>query len=125
MSVTQKISSLWIVILFNMVFADVLSFMSPGFIAQVTTGVIDGISITPMFLVVAAVFIQIPIAMVYFTRALSRRASCRCNFVAVGVTILFVVGGGSVMPHYIFFASVEVLALLYIAYLAWGMASES
>ncbi|WP_424984129.1 DUF6326 family protein [Maritalea sp. S77] len=119
MSVSEKISTLWIVVMFNMVFADVLSFISPGFLAEASTGVIDGITITPMFILLAAIFAQIAIVMIFLSRALPRR-SCRiANWVAVVLTILFVVGGGSLAPHYILFASVEVLAMLYIAYLAW------
>jgi hypothetical protein len=125
MSVTQKIAALWIVVLFNMAFADILSFISPGFVAQVSTGAIDGITITPMFLLIAAVFIQIPIAMMFLTRVLRPRVNRLCNLVAVVLTVLFVVGGGSLMPHYIFMASIEVIALIYIAVLAWGMRSDA
>lgn len=125
MSVTEKISTLWIVVMFNMVFADVLSFISPGFLAEAATGVIDGIEITPMFILLAAIFIEIAIAMIFLSRVLPRK-SCRiANWVAVVVTILFVVGGGSLAPHYILFASIEVLAMLYIAYLAWTWPAES
>lgn len=115
----NKISSLWVVVMFNMAFADILSFMDPDFLTQIATGTIDGVTITPMFLLMAAVFVEIAIVMIFLTRALGRRASRTTNFVAVAVTILFVVGGGSLKPHYIFFASVEVIAMLYIAYLAW------
>lgn len=125
MSVTQKIAALWIVVLFNMAFADILSFISPGFVAQVSTGAIDGITITPMFLLIAAVFIQIPIAMMFLTWVLRPRVNRLCNLVAVVLTVLFVVGGGSLMPHYIFMASIEVIALIYIAVLAWGMRSDA
>ncbi len=115
----SKISTLWIVVMFNMVFADILSFMSPEFLTQVASGTVEGVRITPLFLLVAAGFIEIAILMIYLTRALSPRASRRANLLAVVVTILFVVGGGSLKPHYMFFAGVEVIILLYIACLAW------
>ncbi|MCF4099473.1 DUF6326 family protein [Maritalea mediterranea] len=119
MSVSEKISTLWIVVMFNMAFADILSFISPGFLAQVSAGVIEGVEITPMFILLAAVLIEIAIVMIFLSRALSRKANRIANFGAVAITILFVVGGGSLKPHYIFFGSIEVLAMLYIAYLAW------
>ena len=119
MPIASKISTLWIVVLFNMGFADILSFMVPGFLSQIMTGEVDGIVITPMFLLLAAIFVEIAIVMIYLSRALPPRASRMANLVAVGVTILFVVGGGALTPHYIFFASVEVITMLYIAYLAW------
>lgn len=119
MHLTSKISALWVVVLLNMAFADILSFMNPGFLSQVATGYVEGIKITPVFLLLAAIFIEIAILMIYLTRSLNPRASRIINLAAVVITILFVVGGGSLSPHYIFFASIEVIALLYIAYLAW------
>lgn len=120
MLTANKISTLWIVVLFNMAFADVLSFMFPGFIAKVTTGQVDGVTITPFFLLIAAVFLEIAIVMIYLSLALPQRAARMANLAAVLVTILFVVGGGSLTPHYIFFAGIEVFILLYIAKLSWG-----
>jgi len=119
MSQASKISTLWIVVLLNMIFADILSFMYPEFLAQITTGKVEGVTITPLFLLIAAVFIEVAILMVYLTRVLSQRTSRIVNLAAVVITILFVVGGGSLTPHYIFFASIEVITMLYIAYLAW------
>ena len=119
MPLASKISSLWVVVLFNMAFADILSFMYPEFLAQITTGKVEGITITPIFLLVAAVFIEIAILMIYLTNALSQGASRIANLGAAAITILFVVGGGSLTLHYVFFASVEVIALLYITCLAW------
>ncbi len=118
---TTRISTLWIVVMFNMAFADILSFMDPTFLAQVATGSVEGVTITPMFLLLAAVLVEVAIVMIFLTRALSPRASRVANYVAAVITILFVVGGGSLKSHYIFFATIEVAALLYIAYLAKGL----
>lgn len=120
MSLRYKISTLWIVVMFNMVFADILTFISPDFLSQVATGTIDGITITPIFQLVAAIFVEVGIAMIFLTHILKPKLARITNLVAVGVTILFVVGGGSLAPHYIFFASIEVIAMLYIARLAWS-----
>ena len=32
------ISTLWVVVMFNMIFADILSFITPGFLEEVMTG---------------------------------------------------------------------------------------
>ena len=95
MQTPTKITMLWCVVLFNMAFADILGFLYPGFLAEIGTGQAGQITITPAFLVVAAVFIEIAIIMVYLTRALSCRASRRANLIAAPVTIAFVIGGGS------------------------------
>ncbi len=119
MNTPGKISTLWIIVMFNMGFADILGFMYPGFLAEIGTGVVDGIAITPEFLLLAAVFVEVGIAMIFLTRALKRSASRVLNLIAVALTIAFVIGGGALTLHYIFFATVEVLCMGYIAVLAW------
>jgi len=119
MSIPAQISALWLVVMLNMIFADILSLFIPGFIAEVSTGVVGGVTLTPMFLLVAAVFIEIGILMIFITGAVRPPVSRVLNMIAVPIVILFVVGGGSLTPHYVFFASIEVLALLSIFYLAW------
>jgi len=125
MSLRHKISTLWIVVMFNMAFADILSFISPDFLTQAAAGTIDGVTITPMFILVAAIFVEVGIAMIFLTQVLRLKLARIANLVAVVITILFVVGGGSLAPHYIFFAVVEILAMLYIARLAWTWTETS
>lgn len=119
MTTATKISTLWIVVMFNMAFADILGFMYPGALAKISTGTIDGVTVTPSFLLIAAVLVEVGIAMIYLSRTLPRSTARIANLIAVPVTIAFVIGGGSLIPHYIFFASIEVIAMLYIAYLAF------
>ena len=120
MPTPTKITMLWIVVLINMAFADILSLFYPGAIDEVASGVVEGVVLTPVFLLVAAVFIEIGIVMIFLTGTLAPRTSRIANLTAAAFTILFVVGGGSLKLHYIFFGSAEVIALLYIAYLAWN-----
>jgi len=113
------ISTLWIVVMFNMVFADVLSFMIPGALAEVMTGAVDGVEMSEKLMLIAAMILEIPIVMIFLSRFLKYRANRMANILAGIVTILFVIGGGSTELHYIFFASVEVLCMLAIIRLAW------
>ena len=125
MTVQAKILTLWIVVMFNMAFADIVGFVYPGTLEQLATGeTTEGIVITPMFLLIAAVLIEIGIAMIFLSRVLPRKANRIANFVAVILTILFIVDGGSLQPHYVFFAGCEILAMLYIATLAWRWRDE-
>ena len=115
-----KLSILWVFIMFNMVFADIFSFMYPGFLKQVVAGnVVEGTQITPVFLLIAAIVTEIPIAMVFLSRLLRYRANRRVNIIGGVITILWVIGGGSTILHYIFFASIEVICSLFIIWLAW------
>ena len=115
-----RLSLLWIVIMFNMVFADILSFMYPGAMKEVLTGYAGGIHVTPGFLLGAAVLTEIPIAMILLSRVLKHGANRWANIVAGVITIAYVIGGGSLNQiHYLFFAAIEVACALLIIWYAW------
>ncbi|MCB0204557.1 MAG: hypothetical protein KDH89_07035 [Anaerolineae bacterium] len=116
--VRSKLSTLWILVMFNMVFADVVGFMNPGSLEKIITGD-TGFEVTQGLLLVFAVLIEIPIAMIYLSRALNRRANQLVNTAAVVLTVLFIVGGGSSYLSYLFFASVEIVLMLLILWFAW------
>jgi hypothetical protein len=119
-SMRARISTLWIFIMFNMVFADILSFMYPGALNEVLTGYAGSIHITPGFLLGAAIVTEIPIAMIVLSRVLRRGANRWANIVAGMITIAYVVGGGAITQlHYIFFAAMEVATALLIVWMAW------
>ncbi len=122
MSTTRaKLSTLWTFLMFNMVFADIFSFMYPGFMKQIVEGVVvDGTTITPVFLLIAAIVTEISIAMVFLPRFLSYHANRWVNIIGGIITILWVVGGGSTTLHYIFFATVESICALVIIGMAWN-----
>lgn len=116
--VRSKLSTLWILVMFNMVFADVVGFMNPGALEKIITGD-TGFEVTQGLLLIFAVLIEIPIAMIYLSRALNRRANQLVNTAAVVLTVLFIVGGGSSYLSYLFFAIVEIVLMLSILWFAW------
>ena len=133
MTIQDRISTLWIVVLFNMAFADIVGFVAPGAIAElmaastdgVAFGTVEGVVITPMMLVVAGVFIEVAIVMIYLSKSLPRQANRIANFAAAVLTAVFVIGGGSLAPHYIFFASIEVAVLIVIVAFSWGWTDDA
>jgi hypothetical protein len=119
-SMPVRLSTLWIFIMCNMVFADILSFMYPGGLKEVLTGYAGGVHVTPGFLLGAAVVTEIPIAMIVLSRVLKRAANRWANIVAGVITIAYVIGGGPITQlHYIFFAAMEVACALLIVWYAW------
>ena len=114
-----KLSALWIFLMFNMVFADIFSFMYPGSLQQIMTGNADGTQITPEFLLVAAIVTEIPIAMVFLSRLLKYGANRWVNIIGGVITILFVIGLGSPTLTYIFLTTIEVVCALVIIWMAW------
>lgn len=118
LDVRSKVSTLWILVMFNMVFADIIGFMNPGALKDVMTGG-TGFEITQGLLLIFAVFLEIPIAMIFLSRLLNRRANRWVNTVTVVLTMLFVIGGGSVYLSYLFFATLEIALMLLILWLVW------
>ncbi|MCU4654357.1 DUF6326 family protein [Roseibacterium sp. SDUM158016] len=114
------ISLLWAFVSFNIVFADVLSLYVPGVLPQVMEGVVEGVALSEGLMLAAAVFIQIPVAMIVLTHVLPPRIFRSVTTLAVVVTSVFVVGGGSLKMHYIFVALCELLALFTILRLSWA-----
>jgi len=110
---------MWIFVMLNIVVADIFSFISPGFLKQVLAGHAGSVHITEAFLLAAAVVIEIPIAMVLLSRVLQRRVNRILNIGAGVVTIAYIIGGGSTTLHYIFFATIEVVACVLIIWFAW------
>jgi fatty-acid desaturase len=118
-----KLSTLWVVVMFNMIFADILSFMMPGFLKELVEGSFE-IQITQGLLLVFAILIEIAIVMIFLSRVLKHRANRWANIVACAITIAFVIGGGSTDLHYIFFATIEVVCMLLIVWYAWKLPKQ-
>jgi hypothetical protein len=113
------LSTLWIVVMFNMLKADILSLNIPGAADEVArTATSSGASI-PQLMLGAAVIGQLAIAMIILSRVLKYGINRWVNIIVGIVTIAYIWGGMSSYPHYIFIASVETLCLLLIIGFAW------
>ena len=106
------ISSLWIVVMLNMIFADILSLMIPGALTELMTGTVEGVTLSAELMLIAAFILEIPIMMVLLSRLLKHKINRILNISASLITIVFVIGGGSLDLHYIFLATVEVICMI-------------
>ncbi len=122
LDITVKLSLLWVIVMLNMAYADILAFISafitPGAIEQLMQGYSGDVKLSQPLLLVAAVLIEIPIIMIFLSRLLKHQLNRWANIIASLVTILFVLGGLETDPFFLFLASVEVLAMLYIIWIA-------
>ncbi|MGR3467067.1 MAG: DUF6326 family protein [Shimia sp.] len=116
------LSTLWAFVAINIAYADILGLFSPGMIEAVASGVIEGVTMTDGLLLIAAGFLQIALVMMVAVQVLPPRAGRWVNTGAALVTTLFIIGGGSLKPHYILFATMEVAALTLIVILSWRWA---
>lgn len=115
------LSTLWIVVMLSVIKADVLSLFVPGIAEELAqTSTVTGASI-PQLMLFGAVMGAIGLAMIPLSRFLPRGANRWVNLTISPLYILYIVGGGTLYPHYIFLATVEVicLALIFWNALKW------
>ena len=113
------LSTLWIVLMINMLYADILSLNIPGAAEELArTSASTGASI-PQLMLVGAVMGNLAIAMIILSRVLKYGINRWANIVMGIVTIAYIWGGAASYPHYIFIAMVETLYLLLIIWNAW------
>lgn len=115
MKTTQKLSTLWIIVVMNIIIADILSL----FIELETKNTMEIFGEVKTTMAIAALILNIPILMIYFSRSLAFTSNRILNIVASCITMVFVVGGGSFMPHYIICATIEIIVLIIIIITAW------
>lgn len=117
------LSTLWIFVLLNMVYADILGMLRPGyldFLNQISQ------QLTDSTVLLFAVFMEVAIAMILLSRVLAYKANRWAHFIAIPLTILWVVvpalmpSLGEITPlSYVFFASVEVVTMAFIFWYVW------
>lgn len=111
------LSTLWIVVMVNMLKADILSLYIPGAADEVAKTA--GETPIPFLMLGAAIMMEISIVMIILSRVLKHGLNRWANILAGIITIAFIVCGGVTYPHYIFIAAVEVICLLLIIWNAW------
>jgi Family of unknown function (DUF6326) len=113
--VKVRLSTLWVFVLFNFLYADVMGLFDPRLSSQLTQEA----------LLAASFLMEIPIAMVLLSRLLKDRPNRWANVMAgafmatVQVSTLFI--GGPTL-YYVFFSAVEIPCLLFIVWTAWRWA---
>jgi len=113
------LSTLWIVVMINMLKADILSLFIPGSTDEVArTAASAGASI-PQLMLGAAIMGQLAIAMIILSRVLKYGFNRWGNIVVSIVIIAYIWVGMASYPHYLFIATVETLCLLLIIGFAW------
>jgi hypothetical protein len=102
-------------VILNMLYADVVSLMdatSPIRVRMV------GTPMSPGLLLAGAVLMETAIAMVVLSWILPRTAGRWVNIIAAAVNVFAVATGGHGL-YYVFFAVIEIAAMLLIIWFAW------
>ena len=110
-----KLSLLWIFVILNIAYADILSLMDA---TSPIRAIMAGASLPAGGLLAGALLMETSIAMVILPWVLSDKVNRWVTIVIGAVNILAVVTGGHGL-YYVFFATVEVVCMLLIMWLAW------
>lgn len=117
------LSTMWIFVLLNMIYADFLGMLRPGYL-ELLDRMSQQLSGTAVLLF--AVLMEVVIVMVPLSKILNRKANRWTHFVVVPLSILWVVVpslmpslGDSTPLSYVFFATVEVGTMLAMLWFAW------
>ena len=113
------LSTLWIVVMINMLKADILSLFIPGAADELAKTAVSTGTPIPQLMLGGAIMMEISIVMIVLSRVLKYKVNRWANIITSIITIAFVIGGGVSYPHYIFIAAVEVFCLLSIIWFAW------
>ena len=117
------LSTMWIFVLLNMIYADLLGMLRPGYL-ELLERMSQQLSGSAVLLF--AVLMEVVILMVPASRLLNRDANRWTHFAVVPLSILWVVVpsfmpslGDSTPLSYVFFPTVEVATMLAILCIAW------
>lgn len=122
MDMKEKLSLLWIFVMLNYIYADVLTLMDSSVLNQIIQGTTGGVEITQTFLFFGAILMEIPILMVVLSRILEYKWNRLANIIAGLIKTLAMVGSmfvGTPVMYYLFFGIIEIATTLYIMWLAW------
>jgi hypothetical protein len=111
------LSTLWIVVMINMLAADILSLFIPG--ALDVLAEFAGETPIPLIMLVMAIPMELAIVMIILSRVLKYGVNRWVNIIVGIVTIGYIWLGAGPYPHYTFIASVETICLLLIIWNAW------
>jgi hypothetical protein len=124
-SLKERLSLLWIFVLFNYLYADVIALW-----ALLGASPADTPHLGQWALAGSAVLMEIPIAMIVAARLLPFRANRMANIIAGSLVTLIngfltfippLLGWGKPpgLPEYLFFATIETVCTVYIVWKAW------
>lgn len=117
------LSTLWIFVMLNYLYCDLLSNMDAGVIKDLLSGHIAGMQVNSGFMLGSAILMEIPTIMVLLSRVLPYRFNRWANIIAGAIMTVvqlssFFVGSGPT-PHYIFYSIIEASCTAFIVWYAW------
>ena len=110
-----KLSLLWIFVVLNVAYADILSLMDP---TSPIRKIMEGTPMPAGGLIAGAILMETSIVMVILSWILNYKVNRWVSILIAAINIFAVVTGGHGL-YYAFFATVEVVSMLLIVWFAW------
>jgi len=111
-STRQKLSTLWIGVMFFYVYADIKCFFETGMIEKIMTGNIEGIIIGQPLLFWGAVLMSIPVFMLFFSLILPHKICKYLNIILASAHILLAMAvltvGTEAWAYYYYYTALEI-----------------
>lgn len=114
-----KLSLLWLFVMLNYIYADIMSLMDSSVLKDILSGAFD---MSPLLFLLGAILMEIPIAMVFLSLILKDGFNRWANILAGILKTLAVFGSlfvGVPTLYYAFFAGIEMITTVSIIVIAW------
>lgn len=109
-----KLSTLWIFVLFNVIFRDLHEFAKPEYLEELMNG-----QVSEQMLLLAGFMIEVLIAMVLPSRLLPYGTNRWTNMIAAAIVLSLAITYGTTDLDDTFFLIVESAALSFVIWSAW------
>lgn len=127
MKMKEKLSLLWIFLILNFLYCDVVTLMDSEALNELISGKAGDLEITQGFLLAASIYMEIPILMILLSRKLAYKTNRWANIIAGVIVIIFHTMSlfvGTPTMYYAFFSAIELSTLAYIVWNAWKWREE-
>lgn len=120
------LSTLWIFVVLNYLYCDVVGLMDSNLLTQYVSGVVEGMEMTESFLLIAGLLMEVSISMLLFAKVLPYKANRWFNIVAGSFTTLVQTATlfTGFTSYYLFFSIIEIAATAFIVWYAWMWKNE-
>lgn len=111
------LSTLWIFVMFNYLYCDILGLMDVNILNQILRSTVDGLKMDEQLLLYAAILMEIPIVMILLSRILDYKYNRIINIIAASiktVAMIMTLFVGTTTLYYAFFAVIEIACTTYI-----------
>lgn len=120
------LSTLWVFFILNILYADVIGIMENTLtgvdVSTADNGDLIQTILSPAMLLLIAIILELGMAMVVLSRVLKHAVNQWANIIIAMIQALVLTASlfvGSPKMYYIFFATVELITLLFIVWYAW------